>query len=269
MTGTLYGHPLQIETKRLDGDQWEVSGYASTYDRDLGDDVVVPGAFRKSLDSGRPVRFLYQHDTRQPIGKTLELREDDRGLFGKFAISKTAQGGDVRTLLKDGALDSFSIGYLPKESEIDKKAGVRRLKEVELLEVSVVSIPMNPAAQVTDVKDYAGLPIEDVLHLSSLSGDETLRLVNALWERRREEGQRPSDRLIGLVEAYRQKCQAQSDALLALLTSPPPAKKEAAPSAFVSLVDAHLRRARLADARRRHGLPPLAAGAGAEGHDQP
>jgi len=117
-------------------------------------------------------------------------------------------------------------------------------------------MPMNPAALVTDVKALDGLPIEEVLTHASLSGDATLRLVDALWERRRKEGQRPSDRLIALVEAYRQKCQAHSDALLALLTTPmghapPPAtKEEAAAPAFVSLVDAHLRRARLRELSR-------------------
>jgi HK97 family phage prohead protease len=257
MAGTRYGLPFEIETKSLDGDQWSVEGYASTWARDLGDDVIVPGAFQKSLGNGRPVRFLYQHDHRQVLGKTLDLKEDDRGLFGAFAISKTALGQDVRTLLRDGSLDSFSIGYLPKQEEFDKKAGVRRIKELELLEVSVVSIPMQPAALVTRVKELAGLPLEDALDIASLNGEETLRLVNALWERRREEGQRPSDRLVALVDAYRSKCQQQSDALLALLTAPATKAAEPTPaSQEEAAVDAHLRRARLAGLRLKLGLPP-------------
>jgi HK97 family phage prohead protease len=247
VSGTRYGLPFEIETKRLgDGEEWSVEGYASTYDRDLGDDVIVPGAFQKSLGNGRPVRFLYQHDHRQVLGKTLALTEDDRGLFGRFHISKTPLGETVRTLLRDGALDSFSIGYLSKEEELDKKAGVRSIKEVELLEVSVVSIPMQPAALVTAVKELAGLPIEDALDISSLHGEEALRLVNALWERRREEGQRPSDRLVALVEAYRQKRAGEADALLALLTT--------APSEPAAL-EAHLRRARLRELARTFPNP--------------
>lgn len=232
MSGTEYGLPFQIETKRLDGDQWEVAGYASTYDKDLGDDVIVPGAFAKSLSSGRPVRFLYQHDHTQVLGKALDLQEDEKGLRGRFAISRTSLGQDVRTLLKDGALDSFSIGYLPKEAETDKKAGVRRLKEVELIEVSLVSMPMNPAALVTGVKalegsaiaqavaDYvAGAekkrqarPLEDVL-------DEAHAEVRALWERRLADGRAPSAKNAAAVAAYRQALLDEAEALGAYLPS--------------------------------------------------
>jgi HK97 family phage prohead protease len=231
LSGTQYTAPFLIETKRLDGDEWTVEGYASTYDRDLGDDVITPGAFEKSLGNGRPVRFLYQHDHRQVLGKTLELREDDRGLFGRFAISKTSLGQDVRTLLKDGALDSFSIGYLPKEAEIDKKAGVRRLKEVELIECSLVSTPMNPAALVTGVKELDGnaiaqavaayvadaeakrrnRPLEEIL-------EEAHAEVKALVERRRaDNGREPGPRAVAAVAEYRKALLAEVEALDALV----------------------------------------------------
>jgi HK97 family phage prohead protease len=248
-----YGAPQRIAELKASDDGWEVAGYASTWDRDLGNDVVHRGAFSVTLGSGSRVRFLYAHDASQVLGRALELREDERGLFGRFAISKTRLGQDVHTLLSDGSLDSFSIGFIPRDFEHDEKAGVRNLKQVELLEVSVVALPMQPHAVVTAVKELAGLPIEEALNLSSLNGDETLRLVNALWERRREEGQRPSDRLVALVEAYRRKCQAHSDELLRLLTIPPPAKK-AAPSTGESPVEAHLRRARLRELCRAYGV---------------
>jgi len=248
-----YGTPLPVAEVKAAGDGWEVAGYASTWDRDLGGDVVAPGAFAAHLGSGAKVRFLYAHDAAQVLGRPLELREDDRGLFGRFRISQTRLGQDVHRLLTDGALDSFSIGFIPRDFDRDEKSGLRTLKSVELVECSVVAMPMNPQATVTAVKALEGLPIEEALNLSSLSGDETLRLVNALWERRRAEGQRPSDRLIALVEAYRQKCQEHSDALLAVLTTPAPARK-ATESAFDSLVDAHLRRARLRELGRRYGV---------------
>jgi hypothetical protein len=277
LSGTQYGLPLQIETKRLDGDEWTVSGYASTYDRDLGDDVVQPGAFQKSLGNGRPVRFLYGHDQRQVLGKTLELKEDERGLFGRFAISKTALGTDVRTLLKDGALDSFSIGYLPGETEFDKKAGVRKIKELELLEVSVVGIPMNPGALVTSVKaaDYAAMPLDDVLAALTEHRTAALAAVKALCERRRGEGRKLSDRAIELMEALRAASLKDADDLLAYLTTAPAeaaveapgptqSPEEAAPAEAAApaevpatakaagLVEAHLRRARFAAAARKY-----------------
>ncbi len=311
MSGTQYGLPLQIETKRLDGDEWEVAGYASTFDRDLGDDVVLPGAFRKSLENGRPVRFLFAHDHRQPIGKALELKEDDRGLFGRFAISKTALGADVRTLLRDGALDSFSIGYLPGETEFDKKAGVRKIKDLELIECSIVSIPMNPQALVTGVKaaDYAAMPLDDVLAALTEHRAAALAAIAAFCERRRGEGRKLSDRAVELLEALRAASLNDADALLAYLTAAPaaaaaeakaegpaasteaeaeaeaqppeaPAPAEAAAPAEVpaaakaaGLVEAHLRRARIARLARKYAdvvLPeydPVAHLARLEPHD--
>jgi HK97 family phage prohead protease len=232
VSGTEYGLPFQIETKRLDGDQWEVAGYASTYDKDLGDDTIVPGAFAKSLGTGRPVRFLYQHDHRQVLGKALELKEDDRGLYGRFAISKTALGADVRTLLQDGALDSFSIGYRPVEAETDKKAGTRFLKEVELIECSLVSMPMNPQALVTGVKELDGSaiaqavadyvataerqrqarPLEEVL-------DEAHAEVKALYERRLADGRELSPKNAAAVAAYRTALLGEAERLARLLPS--------------------------------------------------
>lgn len=246
MSGTEYGLPFEIETKRLDGDTWEVSGYASTFERDLGDDVIVPGAFQKSLGGGRAVRFLYQHDHRQPLGKVLELREDEKGLFGRFSISRTSLGSDVRTLLRDGAIDSFSIGYLPKEAERDKEAGVRRLKEVELLECSLVSMPMNPGALVTGVKELDGSaiaqavaeyvagaerrrqarPLEEVL-------DEAHAEVKALWERRLADGREPSPKNAAAVAAYRQALLDEAEGLKAYLPGETPEPTEEADAAPV------------------------------------
>ena len=254
-----YGAPLQIETKRLDGNEWLVEGYASTYDRDLGGDAVVPGAFQKSLSSGRSVRFLFSHNPGQVLGSVLDLKEDDRGLHGRFKISQTALGKDVHTLLKDEALDSFSIGYLPRESEVDKKSGVRRLTEVELLEVSVVAMPMNPAAVVTAVKaeDYSQMDLDEVLRVFSEHRTSALAQAKAVAERRLSEGRRLSDRTLEALERLRAASEEDAAELLRLTTTPP-AEKEETPAAVrtVGLVDTHLRRARLRELSRLYGVNP-------------
>jgi HK97 family phage prohead protease len=132
-----------------------VSGYGSTFNNiDLGNDIVMPGAFSRTLAAGGKVRFLHSHDPRMVLGVAKNLREDGRGLFGEFKISRTKLGEDTRQLLKDGALDSFSIGYIAKDYDWDKKGDIRQLKDVELLEVSLVSMPMNPEAVVTGLKSY-------------------------------------------------------------------------------------------------------------------
>jgi Escherichia/Staphylococcus phage prohead protease len=158
LSGITYGLPQKIAELKASDDGWEVAGYASTWDRDLGGDVVHPGAFKSTLEAGGRVRFLYAHDAAQVLGRPLELYEDERGLFGRFRISKTRLGQDVHTLLSDGSLDSFSIGFIAKDFDHDEKANVRNLKAVELLEVSVVALPMQPRATVTAVKDREDLP---------------------------------------------------------------------------------------------------------------
>jgi hypothetical protein len=159
LSGTLtYGLPQKIAEVKAADDGWEVAGYASTWDRDLGNDVVHPGAFKQTLEAGGRVRFLYAHDAAQVLGRPLELYEDERGLFGRFRISKTRLGQDVHTLLSDGSLDSFSIGFIAKDFDHDEQKNVRNLKAVELLEVSVVALPMQPRATVTAVKDRDVVP---------------------------------------------------------------------------------------------------------------
>lgn len=86
-----------------------------------------------------------------PIGKPIELREDEKGLFLKAKISDTSMGKDIKTLLKDGVLNELSIGYEPVVFEYDE-TGIRHLKEVTLWEVSVVTWAMNPEAVITDYK---------------------------------------------------------------------------------------------------------------------
>jgi HK97 family phage prohead protease len=149
-----YSHPVPIaEIKAASDGSWEVSGLISTFGGvDLGGDTILRGAFDETLASGRKVKFLFAHDQSQVLGTALSLKAEDRGLFGRFKISRTRLGEDVHTLLKDGALDSFSIGYFPEEFEFDPDTGTRLLKKIDLLEASVVAIPMNPDAIVTHVK---------------------------------------------------------------------------------------------------------------------
>jgi HK97 family phage prohead protease len=266
VSGTEYGLPFEIETKRLDGDQWTVEGYASTFgNTDLGGDIVAKGAFASHIAAGAKTRFLYSHDPAQVLGTATRLSEDDSGLYGSFRISKTPLGESVRTLLKDGALDSFSIGYIPRDFDFDQKAGTRTLKDVELLEVSVVAMPMNPAAVVTAVKgtDYALLPLDELLTTYALHRSAALEQAKAVAQRRLSEGRKLSDTTLAVLERLRALSEEDAAALLALATSPPAARaagaQEAPPAAVETAgsLEAHLRRARLRGLRLKLGLPPL------------
>lgn len=129
-----------------------VAGYASLYGiRDRGGDVVLPGAFGAALarlaDRGDRVRMLWQHDQAQPIGIWDEVAEDERGLRVKGRIlTDVARGREAAALLAAGALDGLSIGYRTVKAE-PLPGGGRRLIELELWEVSLVTFPMLPQAR--------------------------------------------------------------------------------------------------------------------------
>lgn len=152
-----FGAPVQVQEIKAAGDDWIVEGYASTFGNvDLGYDVVMPGAFDGTLSDGHKISFLHSHDPRLVLGTPQKLKADKKGLFGQFKISKTTLGADTRQLLLDEAMGGFSIGYGTKEANFTE-GGVRQLLDLELYEVSLVSMPMNPQAIITNVKDYLSL----------------------------------------------------------------------------------------------------------------
>lgn len=136
----------------------EFEGYGSVFgNKDLGNDVIEKGAFAKSLRKrkAKGVKLLYQHKSDMPIGVFDEIKEDEHGLVvkGRLAL-KTQAGAEAYELLKMGALDGLSIGFRvnPQEVSYDKRANKRIIKEVDLMEVSLVTFPMNPQATVRSVK---------------------------------------------------------------------------------------------------------------------
>jgi HK97 family phage prohead protease len=156
MTTIRYGTNSRILEVKASDSGWSVSGYASTWDEDLQGDIVDPHAFDRTLASGRKVRFLLGHDQTQVLGVTKTLKTDTTGLYGEFKISKTSLGTDVHQLLLDGGLDSFSIGFIPIDTE--RRGDLRVITNLELLEVSVVAVPANPMALVTGVKHRLRAP---------------------------------------------------------------------------------------------------------------
>ena len=133
-------------------------GYASVFgNTDLGNDVVNMGAFRKSLRKRgvKGVKLLYQHKSDMPIGVFDSIKEDEEGLYVKGRLALNTQAGkEAYELLKMGALDAMSIGFRanPKEVSYDKRSNKRIIGEVDLMEISLVTFPMNPKAKIRSVK---------------------------------------------------------------------------------------------------------------------
>lgn len=132
------------------------SGYASLFGvQDLSGDVVLAGAFRRSLErrGAEGVKLLYQHDPATPLGRWLQVEEDARGLrvVGRLH-AEVAKAREVLSLMREGILDGLSIGFRTVSARTDARSGIRRVAEVDLWEISVVTFPMLPGARVTDVE---------------------------------------------------------------------------------------------------------------------
>lgn len=154
---------------------YEFEGYASTFGNvDLGRDIVMPGAFSDAVASQKQIPMLWQHGTYEPIGVFTGLREDNKGLFvrGQMPVNDTMVAGRVRPQMEIGSIRQMSIGYRTNKSEIDEEANVRRLIDIELLEISLVTFPMNPEAEITSVK--AG-DLESLLGLTPRELENVLR----------------------------------------------------------------------------------------------
>lgn len=133
-------------------------GYGSVFNvKDSYDDIVVKGAFADSLAvhgaKGSMPALLWQHDSDEPIGVYVEMREDDTGLFVKGQLAlKTQRGAEAYELLKMKAISGMSIGYVTREDSYDRVTGVNTLKKLDLWEVSLVTFPANTEARVSGVK---------------------------------------------------------------------------------------------------------------------
>jgi len=136
------------------------AGYAAIFGRtDRGGDVVRPGAFARSLARGDgAVPLLWQHDPARPVGRIEYLREDKRGLRVIARLSGGAAGQAAAAQLRTGKVAGLSFGYRVRKSS---GSAPRALEDVELVEISLVSAPMQPKARVHalfDLKDTAGWP---------------------------------------------------------------------------------------------------------------
>jgi HK97 family phage prohead protease len=133
-----------------------VEGYASLFGEvDQSRDMVMPGAFAQTLKlrGVRRIPMLFQHDPAEPIGIWLDLHEDWRGLRvrGKL-VPDVRRARELLALLREGAADGLSIGFKTVKARLDPKTRIRRLDQVDLWEISIVTFPLLPGARVRAVK---------------------------------------------------------------------------------------------------------------------
>lgn len=117
------------------------------------------GAFARSIaERGSKVKLLVNHDKRSlPIGRAVSLREDSAGLVGEFKISKTPDGDAALELVRDGVVDSFSVGFVPITDRQDRDGTVVRT-EAAIREASLVAFPAYESALIAGVR-HEGEPV--------------------------------------------------------------------------------------------------------------
>jgi hypothetical protein len=143
-----------IPPARLDPETGLFTGYASLFGiADAQNDIVERGAFSASLlkRGAAGIRMLWQHDPAEPIGTWVSLAEDPVGLrvTGRL-VTHTQRGREALDLMAAGAVDGLSIGFKAVRAG-GRRGGARRLLEVDLWEVSVVTFPALGGARVTRV----------------------------------------------------------------------------------------------------------------------
>jgi hypothetical protein len=154
---TEHGMAFDLDLKSVTA-EGEFAGYASVFGNvDFGRDVVVQGAYAKSLQRRPPakVKMLFQHDPSEPIGIWLDLAEDQKGLRAKGKlILETTRGREIHALMRAGAVDGLSPGFRAVKDRFDRAKGIRFLEEMDVPEISIVTFPMNPRATVASVKGH-------------------------------------------------------------------------------------------------------------------
>lgn len=162
-----------------------IEGYGSVFGLvDRGGDIVAPGAFKASLAAWKKKKqapaMLWQHDSYSPIGVWTDLVEDDHGLklVGQLVLD-VPTAASARALIAAGAVKGLSIGYRTLDYEIDRTTGVRTLKKLELWEISLVTFPMLPEAQISGVKgEFDARSFERALRSEGLSEREAKLAVS-------------------------------------------------------------------------------------------
>lgn len=134
----------------------EFEGYASVFHSvDSVGDTILPGAFAKSLAADRmPAMFINHDHYAIPIGDYLEMREDDVGLFTRGRIDLNHRDGpSAYSAMKRGAMSGMSIGFTMGKDDYDQRdGGGRVIKNLSLMEVSIVTFPTEDKARITGVK---------------------------------------------------------------------------------------------------------------------
>lgn len=235
---------FDFQLKAADGETGIVEGYGAAFQNiDRTGDIIVKGAFADTLaEFIRDGLFLWQHDTTQPIGKILDAYEDEKGLFIKVQLLLTIpKARECYELMQAGIVKKFSIGYSVDEgvwltadnietyvsSDVALKDVAvaldwgRALLKITLYEVSAVSIPANPKADLTSVKSglRAGLRFDEFSQLLLAGSEECVKDAREIRELRAKDSRDLSDAAKANLQVLADAFKANAEALETLIAT--------------------------------------------------
>lgn len=189
------------EVKFSSGNAGTFEGYASVFGVTDGDgDIVIPGAFAKALaDKSRPVAMFFNHRKFEiPVGKWLHLEEDAKGLFARGELTPgNPQSDSLHAAIKHGTVPGMSVGFVVERSGFDElPTGGLVFREVKALrEISLCTMPANPAALIDSVKSINGLEtvrdvedwLRDAAGLSKSSAQSLIARIKSAVRRESED----------------------------------------------------------------------------------
>lgn len=148
---------------KAEDDSGKISGYFSTYDEepDSYGDIVAPGAFEETIkarqETGHPFPLCFNHNMDAVIGTVDSIKDTEKGPLITASFFNTAKAQEVREMVKSGAVFQFSFAYeirgWEEPTKEQKAKGIMQiLTKLDLFEVSIVVVPANQNAVVTDIK---------------------------------------------------------------------------------------------------------------------
>ncbi|AUX77992.1 phage prohead protease protein [Sinorhizobium fredii] len=205
---TRFAAALDLDVKA--DNEGVLTGYASLFDVvDRQSEIVRPGAYRRTLAEhkmqGTSPALLWSHKLDRPIGRWVELREDQRGLWAKGKLSlNTDAGKQAYAHLVNGDLDGLSIGFVvPEDGRKYLGDGTFELLEIELVEISVVTAPANQGARISSVKALSTKSeFVDLFRASGLSKATARRAAAGAWRALQDDDTHENAKaLISAIEA--------------------------------------------------------------------
>lgn len=165
------GEPIELGKALALTDTGELTGYVATWDVDRQNERFEQGAFKRSIMQAVPagkVMLTIKHlsngaDVSETIGKVLEAREDDRGLWIRASFSASKSGQDARTKVNEGLVQKLSVGFRPIRFSGEIVDGKSRIvyHEAEFVDATLTNRPVNPNAVILSAKSEDGTKTPD------------------------------------------------------------------------------------------------------------